>query len=76
VAYLLKARTVEAGKQPLLGMPVRNSRGGVMIRDAYSRATYTCTVTLRNSRRGDAGSVLCGSVPRLYDSTDRVQFSE
>jgi hypothetical protein len=36
VAYLLKARTVEAEKQPLLGNARRNNRGGVMICDAYS----------------------------------------
>jgi hypothetical protein len=46
-----------------------------MIREAYSRcyvapSEYACAVTLHNSRRGDAGGVLCGSAPRLYDSTD------
>jgi hypothetical protein len=29
-----------------------------------------------NSRRGVENGVLCGSAPRLYDSTDRVQFRE
>jgi hypothetical protein len=33
-------------------------------------------VTSRNNRRGVASGVLCGSAPRLYDSTDRVHFSE
>jgi hypothetical protein len=27
------------------------------------------SVTSHNNRRGDADSVLCGSAPRLYDST-------
>jgi hypothetical protein len=29
-----------------------------------------------NNRRGDADGVFCRSVPRLYDSTDRVLLSE
>jgi hypothetical protein len=58
-------------------MPVRNDRGGVTICDEYSRcyvapATYECAVTSQNNRRDDAGGGLCGSAPRLYDSTDRV----
>jgi hypothetical protein len=45
------------------------------MRDAYSRryvapAAYACAVTSHNNRRGDASGVLCGSAPRLYDSTD------
>jgi hypothetical protein len=43
----------------------------------YVAATaYAYAVTSRNNRTGVAGGVLCGSAPRLYDSTDRVQFSE
>jgi hypothetical protein len=62
-------------------MPARNSRECVTIRDAYGHcyvapAAYACAVTSRNKIRGDAGSVLWGSAPRLYDSTDRVLFSE
>jgi hypothetical protein len=62
-------------------MPASNNRAGVTIRDAYSRcyvasAAYACAVTSHNNRRGDIGGVLCGSAPRLYDPTDRVQFSE
>jgi hypothetical protein len=53
----------------------------VTIRDAYSRccvapAAYACAVTSHNNIGGDAGDVLCGSAPRLYDSTDRVLFNE
>jgi hypothetical protein len=52
-----------------------------MIRDAYSRcygapAACGCAVTSYKNRRGDAGGVRRGSAPRLYDSTDRVLFSE
>jgi hypothetical protein len=50
------------------------------MRDAYSRCyialtAYACAVTSRNSRRGVAVIVLCGSAPRLYDSTDHVLVS-
>jgi hypothetical protein len=38
MAYLLKARTVEPEKQPLLGMLARNIRGGVTIRDVTPTA--------------------------------------
>jgi hypothetical protein len=52
-----------------------------MIRDAFNRywvgpAAYACTVTSPKNRRGDVGGVDCGSVPRLYDSTDRVMFRD
>jgi hypothetical protein len=62
-------------------MTTRNNEGGVTIRHAYSSlyvasAAYACAVTSHNSRRGDAGGVLCGSAPRLYDSTDRVLLSD
>jgi hypothetical protein len=62
-------------------MPACDNREGVAIRDAYSRcyvasAAYACAVTSHNNRRGDAGRVLCGPTPRLYDSTERVLFSE
>jgi hypothetical protein len=81
VAYLLKVNTVEAEKQPLLGNARTQNRGGVTIRDAYSRcyvapAAYACAVTSHKNIRGDAGGVLSWSAPRLYDSTDRVRFSE
>jgi Zn ribbon nucleic-acid-binding protein len=33
-------------------------------------------VTSPNDKKGVANCVLCGSAPKLYDSTDRVQFSE
>jgi hypothetical protein len=51
-----------------------------MILDAYSRCyvvptAYACAMTSRNNRRDDPGGVLCGPAPRLYYSTDRVQFS-
>jgi hypothetical protein len=80
MAYLLKARTVEAEKQPLLGNAGTTNRA-VTIRDAYSRfyialAAYACAVTSRNNSRGVASGVLCGSDPRLHDSIDRVQFRE
>jgi hypothetical protein len=39
-------------------------------------AAYACVVTPHNNRIGDAGGVLCGSVPRLYDSTDRDLLTE
>jgi hypothetical protein len=40
---------------------------------AMERLGYA--MTSRTNRGGDAGGVLCGSAPRLYDSTDRVLFS-
>jgi hypothetical protein len=72
VAYLLKARTVGTEKQPLLG----NGRTQQYSRCYVAPASYACKVTSRNTRRGAASDILCGSAPRLYDSTDRVQFSE
>lgn len=50
-------------------MFTRNSRGGVTIRDAFSRcyvapAEFACTVTSHNNRRGDAAGVLYESAPR------------
>jgi hypothetical protein len=62
-------------------MPARNNTECVTIRDGYSRcyvapAAYACAVTSRNNRRDDAGGVLFGSAPRLYDSTERVLYSE
>jgi hypothetical protein len=60
-------------------MPARNNREGVTILDAYSRcytyaapAAHVCAVKSRDNIRGDVGGVLCGSAPRLYDSTDCV----
>jgi hypothetical protein len=52
-----------------------------MIRDAYSccymaPAAYMCAVTSHNNRRGDAGNVLVGPPPRLYDSTVFCSASE
>jgi hypothetical protein len=52
-----------------------------MIRDAYSRcwvtpAVFACMVTSPNNRRCGVGGVVCGSAPRLYDSTDRVLFRD
>jgi hypothetical protein len=52
-----------------------NDRGGVTMTDENSRcyvepAAYACAVTSHNSKREDAGGVLCVSAPRLYDSTD------
>jgi hypothetical protein len=42
----------------------------------WSARSLRCAVTSHNYRIGDAGGVLCGCAPRLYDSTDRVMFSE
>jgi hypothetical protein len=57
-------------KDPLLSSDsVKSGRSYV------APVAYACTVTSHNSRRGDAGGVLCGPAPRLYDSTDRFQFS-
>jgi hypothetical protein len=63
--------------------PSRNNSGRVTIRDAYSRCyvhvepgAYACAVTSGNNKRGHACGVLCGSVPRLPDSTDCVLFRE
>jgi hypothetical protein len=39
-------------------------------------AACACAVTSHNNRKGDAGGVFCVSATRLYDSTDRVLFSE
>jgi hypothetical protein len=36
----------------------------------------TYSATSRNNRKGFQSGVLCGSAPRLYDPTDRVQFRE
>jgi hypothetical protein len=62
-------------------MAVHNNRGDITIPDAYSRCyvgpgVYACAMTSRNNRIGDAGGVFCVSAPRLYDSIDRVLFSE
>jgi hypothetical protein len=62
-------------------MPTGNNIVGITIRDAYSRCyvesvEYACAVTSHNNIRSDAGGVFCVSAPRLYDSTDRVLFSE
>jgi hypothetical protein len=51
-----------------------------MIHDAYGcwyvvPTAYACMVMSYNSRRGDAGSVLYGSAPGLYDFTDCVLLS-
>jgi hypothetical protein len=55
VAYLLKARTVEAEKQPLLGNnSYKRSRGKRHVR-------YDVT----QQKRGVAGGVLCRSAPGL-----------
>jgi hypothetical protein len=54
VACLLKARTVEAEKQPLLGNARKHA--------AEERVKYA--VTSRNNRRGVTSGVLCGSAPR------------
>jgi hypothetical protein len=54
VAYLLKARTVEAEKQPLTGNgPYTRSKGTRHVR---------CDVTV--NRRSDASGVFCGFAPR------------
>jgi hypothetical protein len=76
VAYLLKARS--GGRETAAA---RNNKWSVRIRDAYSccwvvHAAYTCTVMSPNNRRGDVGSVVCGSALRLYDLTDRVLFRD
>jgi hypothetical protein len=81
VAYKPVAKRLFCKHQSLLVMPARNNTGCVTICDAYSRcyvapAAYACVVTSHNNRRGDAGWVLCGSAPRLYDSTDRVLLNE
>jgi hypothetical protein len=60
-------------------MPASNNTEGVTLRDAYNRyyvapAEYACAVTSRNI--SDAGGVLCGSAPGLYDSIGGVLFSE
>jgi hypothetical protein len=51
VAYLLKARTVEAVKQLLLGNAARNNRGSVKISDV----TFTAVAVNRMGKnvRGD-----------------------
>jgi hypothetical protein len=54
VSYLLKARTVEAEKQPLQ----------VMARTHAAEERVTYAVTSRNNRRGVTSGVLCGSAPR------------
>jgi hypothetical protein len=53
VVYLLKARTVEAEKQLLLGNGLYTAEERVM----YALNSH-------NSRRGVASDVLCGSVPQ------------
>jgi hypothetical protein len=47
----------------------------VMARTYTAEKYVTYAVTLHNIRGGVARGVLCGSASRLYDSTDRVQFS-
>jgi hypothetical protein len=55
VAYLLKTKTVEAEKQPLLGMA-----------HIYTAEEYdTYAVTSRNNRKGVASGVFSGFAPRL-----------
>jgi hypothetical protein len=56
---------------PLLrGDSVNNSR-------CYGApAAYACAVTSHNNIRDDAVCVFCRSVPRIYDSTDRVLLWE
>jgi hypothetical protein len=50
-----------------------------MICDTYSRcwvasAAYTCTMS--PNRRGNVNGVVCGSAPRLCESTDQVLFRD
>jgi hypothetical protein len=42
----------------------------------WSNWVNTYGVTSRNNIRSVASGVLCGSAPRLCDSTDGVQFRE
>jgi hypothetical protein len=46
-----------------------------MARTHAAEEHITFAVTSRNNRRGVASGVLCGSAPRLFDSTYRVMFS-
>jgi hypothetical protein len=65
---------------PRQRIPARNNRGGVTIRDAYSRcyvepAAHACTVTWYNNRWGDAGGVFCRSAWELYnEDLTQLQF--
>jgi hypothetical protein len=81
VVYLLKARTVEPEKQPLLGNAHKQQQR--RCHDTWhiqlllwSDWISTYVVRLCNNRRGVASDILCGPTPRLCDSTDEVQFRE
>jgi hypothetical protein len=77
VAYLLKARTVEPEKQPLLGNVRRNNRGIVMIR-YVTRATVAMgrlgkhVSAETNSRNNRRDSFLCGPCPGGYKRTKKI----
>jgi hypothetical protein len=45
-----------------------------MARTHATEEHVTSAVTLRSNREDVASGVLCGSSPRLYDSTNRVQL--
>jgi hypothetical protein len=81
VSYLLKARTVASEKQLLLGNA--HTQQHMRCHDTWrvqpllqSDWVNIYAATSRNNRRGVANGVLCGFAPRLYDSTELVQFRE